>query len=265
MFSAGMEGVAHDVGTEQLAYFLVVEVLLQGQRGDETAGQIGQDPGLAVDLLAGQLPSSIGEDLVGDHGAGGGLLRPVGGGHASGVHQFSDADDVANLILGVAGLLDAIVLGHQGGRAGQALGGGGLAPGVGVAVEVGKHNGQEAGIGSGLRIGQTVHEDAVIGHEHIVKDGQGLHIAHVGNRGIDVGALMAQAGQSADLDAGPVSGQRKGNRIRIVMLGHKFSGAGHDLIHIGSRRVTGLCAPNDNALAWLSIQANTVHVGLHDT
>ena len=69
--------------------------------------------------------------------------------------------------------------------------------------------------------------------------------------------------QSHQLDAGPVGRQSEGDSIVRVVGAHELGGIDDDLVHIGGVGVADLGAPDDDALAGLAINADTVHIGLH--
>ena len=129
---------------------------------------------------------------------------------------------------------------------------------------MGKHQGQVAGVAADALLLPAVHEDAAVGHEHIVKDGEALHVADVGEGSVDEVALVVLAGQSHELDALPVGGQREGHSVVPVLAVHELGGQGDDLIHIGSAGVADLGAPDDDALGGGAVDVHTVHVRLHN-
>ena len=128
---------------------------------------------------------------------------------------------------------------------------------------VGEHQGQVAGVAADVLLVPATHKHTLIGHEHIVKNGQGLHIADVRPGGVDVLALVMLAGQSHQLDAVPVGGQGEGHSVVGVVGAHKLGGQGDDLIHIGGAGVADLGAADDDALGGLAVDADAVHVSLH--
>ena len=211
----GPGGIPDDVLVAQLAHVVLfhVEVGLGGQGSADAAGEVGHDLILVVDVVTSQTAAGVGQDLIGNLLAGGELLAAVGGALAGSEDQLSGLDDVAQLVADMALLGDVVDLGHQSGLGGDDLGDGGLAAGVGVAVIVGEHQGQVAGVAANALVLQAVHEDAAVGNEHIVKDGQGFHVADLGEGSLDEVALVVLAGQRHELDAVPVGGQREGNGV----------------------------------------------------
>ena len=129
---------------------------------------------------------------------------------------------------------------------------------------MGEHQGQVAGIAANALVLQAVHEDAAVGNEHIVKDGQGFHVADLGERSLDKVALVVLAGQSHQLDAVPVGGQGEGNGVLGVFAVHELGGVDDDLVHIGSVGVADLGAPDDDALGGGAVDVHAVHVSGND-
>ena len=118
-----------------------------------------------------------------------------------------------------------------------------LQPVVGMTVIVGEHQGQIAGVAADALVVAAAHEHAVIGHEAVVKDGQGLHVADVGPGSVDVLALVMLAGQRHQLDAVPVGGQSEGDGIVGVVGAHELGGVDNDLVHIGGALELQILAP----------------------
>ena len=75
---------------------------------------------------------------------------------------------------------------------------------------------------------------------------------------------MVLSGQSHQLDAVPVSGQSKGNRIVTVLSIHKLGGQSNDLVHVRSAGVADLRAADNDALGGSAVDVQTVYIGIND-
>lgn len=110
---------------------------------------------------------------------------------------------------------------------------------------MGEHQRQKSGVRGLPGVCMAVHEDSVVRNKNIVKDGQGFHIADMRDRRIDIVSLVSYARKSRQFDPLPVRGDRKGYRVVLIGGPHEAGGRHDDLIHIGSRKVTGF-GPSDN-------------------
>ena len=117
-----------------------------------------------------------------------------------------------------------------------------------MAMEVGEEQGQVAGELHHAGMLEAVHEQTVVGHEHVVEDGERLDVADLALGRGEVLALVAQAGQGHLLDALPVAGQREGDRVFGFGRAHEAGRQGDDLVGVGSHRVADLGATHDHAV-----------------
>ena len=148
----------------------IVEVLGRG-RGDD------DPPGDVLDVLGGRVPV-VGEVVladVGDHRVGVDQVRAFfldavfHGGLAQRLDGFGVHDQPGQLFPNMGGLVDAVVLGHQAGGAGEELQLHGLV-GLGAeAVEVGEHVGHLAG-----EFPFPLEEDALVGDEDVIENDGGV-------------------------------------------------------------------------------------------
>ena len=127
-----------------------------------------------------------------------------------------------------------------------------------------EHQSKVAGIAANTFLLTTVHEHAGIGNEHVVENGQGLYIADLSEGSVETSSLVMLTGQSHQLDAVPVSGQSKGNRIVTVLRIHKLGGEGNDLIHIRSAGVADLRTADNDALGGGAVDVHAVYIGIND-
>ena len=127
-----------------------------------------------------------------------------------------------------------------------------------------EHQSQVASIAADTLLLAAVHEHAGIGNEHVVENGQGLHVANLSEGSIETGSLVMLAGQSHQLDAVPVSGQSKGHRIVAVLSIHELGGQSDDLVHVRSAGVADLGAADNDALGGGAVDVNAVNVSVHN-
>ena len=76
--------------------------------------------------------------------------------------------------------------------------------------------------------------------------------------------LVVESGQGHQLDSVPVSGKCKGNGIPLISPAHELGGSRNDFIHIRRAGVTDFCAPDNDALTGLSVDAHAVRIGPND-
>ena len=127
-----------------------------------------------------------------------------------------------------------------------------------------EHQSQIASIAADTILLASVHEHAGIGNEHVVENGQGLYIADLSEGSVETGSLVVLSGQSHQLDAVPVSGQSKGNRIVTVLGIHKLGGQSNDLVHVRSAGVADLRTADNDALGGSAVDVQTVYIGIND-
>ena len=94
----GVSGVTHDVLVAQLGSLGSVEGLLGGQRGADTAGQVGEDLVLMVDVVTGDAAAGVGQNLIGYPLTGGELHSVVGGSLTGGEDQLSGLDHQVTIL-----------------------------------------------------------------------------------------------------------------------------------------------------------------------
>ena len=127
-----------------------------------------------------------------------------------------------------------------------------------------EHQSKVASIAANTFLLTAVHEHAGIGNEHVVENGQGLYIADLSEGSVETSSLVMLAGQSHQLDAVPVGGQSKGNRIVTVLSIHKLGGQSNDLVHIRSAGVADLSTADNDALGGGTVDIHAVHIGINN-
>ena len=133
----------------------------------------------------------------------------------------------------MAGILRAVVLGDQGGRADDHVAHAALAAAVAVPVSGGKELHQHAG-----EVHLAVEEDILVGDKHVVEHGQGLHAAILGVAQVDVRPalqLSGVAGLAAHNhgDAGGVQRDVEGDGVVLLPRPHGLGGETHHLVGVG--------------------------------
>ena len=147
----------------------------------------------------------------------------------------------------MAGLGRAVVVGGQGGGADEHVAHAHLAPAVALAVVAGEALHHHAG-----KLGLAVEEDALVGHEHVVKDGEGLHAAELGVAHVHLAALplAGVAALAADdhVQALAVHGHGEGDGVILVVGTHGDGGHDDDLVGVEDAGLVGLGAPDHDAV-----------------
>ena len=259
-----VSGVAADVLIAKLGSFGIEEALLGRQGRADTAGEVGHDLILVVDVVTGETATGVGEDLVGNPLAGGELHTAIGAHLTGGEDELGGLDNVAELAADVGLLGNVVHIGDQRGLGGNNLGDSRLAAGVGMTMVMCEHEREITGIAAHALVVASTHEHAVIGDKGVVEDGEGLDIADLGERSLNVLALVVQTGQRHQLNAVPVGGQRERHGIVGIVRAHELRRQSNNLVDIGSAGVADLRAAHDNALAGLAVHADTVHIRLDD-
>ena len=170
-----------------------------------------------------------------------------GAGDAAGVQRLVQVGHLDELILDVAGLGRAVVVGGHGGRPDEHVAHANLAPAVALAVVAGEPLHQHAG-----KLRLPVEEDPVVGHEHIVEDGQGLHAAELAVAHVHLAALQLPgvAGLAADDhgDAWGVHGYGEGDGVVLILRLHGLGGHDDDLVRVEHAGLVGLGPPDHDAV-----------------
>ena len=151
------------------------------------------------------------------------------------------------LILDVAGLVGAVVVGGHGGGADEHVAHAHLTATVALAVVAGEPLHQHAG-----EVILAAHKDALVGHEHVVKDHQGLHtakftVAHVHLAALQLTGVAALAADDHK-DAVGVHGHGEGHRVVLVLSLHGLGGHDDDLVAVQRTGLVHLGAPHHNAV-----------------
>ena len=203
---------------------------------------------------------------VGDHGVG---VDQVGalfahavlyGRHAQGLDGLGVHGQPGQLLAYVGLLLDAVVLGHQGGGAGEELQLHGLV-GLGAqAMEVGEHVGHVAG-----ELPLTLEEDALVGDEDVVEHDQGVVDVDGGrDRIVEQRGVLGDLGLRADHgDARRVERQAEGDGVGLVVLLHGPARSDQDLVAGRGLADVGLGPAHDDAVRPLFDDAHVEVLVLH--
>ena len=170
-----------------------------------------------------------------------------GAGDAAAVQRLVEMGHLDELVLDVAGLGSAVVVGGHGGRADQHVAHAHLTAAVALAVITGEALHQHAGE---LRL--AVEEDAVIGNEHVVEHRQGLHTAELGVAHVHLGVFQL-AGIAAltahdQEQAGSVQRDGEGNGIVLVLGAHGDGGHHDDLVRVQDAGLVRLGAADHDAV-----------------
>ena len=132
-----------------------------------------------------------------------------------------------------------------------------------MSVIVSKHQCKVTCITANAFCITSAHEDSVFRYEYVIKDCQRLNITYMCIRSIQVLSLVVQSRKSHQLDAVPVSRKSKCYCIISILCIHELCRKSADLIYIGCAGVTDLSTTNDDTLARLSINTNTIYVSLN--
>ena len=124
-----------------------------------------------------------------------------------------------------------------------------------------EHQSQVASVAANTLVLQTVHEDAGVGNEDVVEDGQGLYVADLSEGSSQTGTLVMLTGQSHQLNAFPVCGQSERNSVLSILGIHELGGVDDDLVNVRSVGVADLCAADNDALGGGAVDVYTVNVG----
>ena len=128
-----------------------------------------------------------------------------------------------------------------------------------MPVKVGEHDGEEARVGSAAGVAEAVHEHALAGNEDVVEDGQGLHVADMGDGSVDMRPLVAKTGERHQLDSRPVRGDGERHGVGVVLAGHEAGGRRDDLVDVGRRGIAGLGSADHDAVG-PGLDDSQVHV-----
>ena len=77
-------------------------------------------------------------------------------------------------------------------------------------------------------------------------------------------SLVVEAWKRHNLNSIPVCWKCKCNRIAFISPAHKLGGICNNLVYIRRAGITDFCAPDNHALAGLSVYADAVHVGFYN-
>ena len=170
-----------------------------------------------------------------------------GAGDAAAVQRLVEMGHLDELILDVAGLGGAVIVGGHGGGADQHVAHAYLAPAVALAVVTGEAFHQHTG-----ELCLAVKEDTVIGHEHIVKYGQGFHTAEFGVSYVhlsvfQLAGIAALAAHDQE-QAGRVQGYGEGYGVILILGPHGDGGHHDDLVGIQDAGLVRLGAADHDAV-----------------
>ena len=147
----------------------------------------------------------------------------------------------------MACLIGAVVVCGHGSSTDQHVAHAHLAPAIALAVIASEALHQHSG-----KLGLAVEEDALVGHEYMVKDGEGLHTAELGVAHIHLAALplAGVAALAADnhKETLGVQGHREGDGIVLVVGAHGLGGHDDDLVGVDDAGLMGFGAADHHAV-----------------